>query len=226
MFVGRKTANALSSVGIKTIGQLAFADVQVLTCMFGKNGKLLADYASGNDNSPVEPKREDAKSISNGFTFRHDILDYEESKIGIDYLSEEIGMRLRSEGLVASTVAVTIKDDSLHSIQRQVPQNPPTDSTREIANTAFAILKSVWSEGKPIRMITVTVSNLSLRGSSVEQITIFDGAEENEISERSRTRESAVDSIRKRFGKDSIVNGAIIDTDLGIYNKKKSGKRK
>ena len=220
LFVGKKTALALDSIGIRTIGQLADADLQVLSCMFGKNGSLLLDYATGEENSPVVSKREDAKSISNGFTFKHDILDFEECRIGIDYLAEEIGMRLREEGVLASTVAITLKDDSLRSIQRQVPQNPPTDLAREISKTAFSILQSQWKEGKPIRMITLTATNLSRSVMSSEQLTMFDEEGIDKTREKNRLRENTVDSIRRKFGNDSIVNGAVIDTDLGLYNKK------
>lgn len=220
LFVGKKTALALDSIGIRTIGQLADADLQVLSCMFGKNGSLLLDYATGEENSPVVSKREDAKSISNGFTFKHDIIDFEECRIGIDYLAEEIGMRLREEGVLASTVAITLKDDSLRSIQRQAPQNPPTDLAREISKTAFSILQSQWKEGKPIRMITLTATNLSRSVMSSEQLTMFDEEGIDKTREKNRLRENTVDSIRRKFGNDSIVNGAVIDTDLGLYNKK------
>jgi DNA polymerase-4 len=220
LFVGKKTALALDSIGIRTIGQLADADLQVLSCMFGKNGSLLLDYATGAENSPVVSKREDAKSISNGFTFKHDILDFEECRIGIDYLAEEIGMRLREEGVLASTVAITLKDDSLRSIQRQAPQNPPTDLAREISKTAFSILQSQWKEGKPIRMITLTATNLSRSVMSSEQLTMFDEKGIDKTRDKNRLRENTVDSIRRKFGNDSIVNGAVIDTDLGLYNKK------
>ena len=223
LFVGKKTENALLSMGIRTIGALAEASPSVLNMRFGKVGEMLHNYAEGNDETPVLPVQEDAKSISNGFTFRHDLVGRNECKIGIEYLSEEIGRRLRNHGMKCGTVTLTIKDEFLHSIQRQRPQKPPTDISREISKTAYSILLDVWSEDKPIRMITVSATNLSKGGA--EQIDLFALDSEKE-REKSKKRENAVDKIRQKYGGESIINGAILDTDIGIYStkNKKAGK--
>ena len=184
---------------------------------------MLHGYASGNDETPVLPVQEDAKSISNGFTFRHDLVGRAECSIGIEYVSEEIGRRLRTHGLKCATVSLTIKDENLRSIQRQRPQKPPTDLSREIAKTAYSILVDTWDESKPIRMITISATNLS-KGYA-EQMDLF--AEDSEATrEKGKKRENAVDKIRQKYGNESIVNGAILDTDIGVYNSKnkKTGK--
>ncbi len=223
LFVGKKTENALMSMGIRTIGALAEASSSVLNMRFGKIGEMLHNYALGKDETPVLPIQEDAKSISNGFTFRHDLVGRNECRIGIEYLSEEIGRRLRNHGMKCGTVTLTIKDEFLHSIQRQRPQKPPTDISREISKTAYAILLDVWSEDKPIRMITVSATNLS-KGYA-EQIDLFSGDSEK-TREKNENREKAVDKIRQKYGTESIINGAILDSDIGIYNSKnkKTGK--
>ena len=221
LFVGKKTADTLHSLGIFTIGDLAGADDSLISSTLGKFGRMILDYARGEDASPVEKRKEDAKSVSNGFTFRHDITTYEECKVGIDYLAEEIGYRLRKNGQVCSTVSLTLKNEHLHSIQRQRPQDPPTDISREIAATAYKILLDSFTEGKSIRMITVTASNLSKRKEVAEQITFFEDEKKINKRERSEKRENALDDIRQRFGNDAIISGALIDTDLGIYGKEK-----
>ena len=217
LFVGRKTENALFSMGIKTIGDLAEASPDVLNMRFGKNGELLHKYASGNDDSPVVPVREDAKSISNGFTFRHDLVGRGECRIGIDYLAEEIGLRLRNSGLVCNTVCLTIKDEFLRSVQRQKPRKPATDLSREIAKTAYEILVDTWDETRPVRMITISVTGLER--SSLEQMDLF-ANEDDTIREKSKKRENAIDKIRQKYGNESIINGAIMNSDIGIFTLK------
>ena len=221
LFVGKKTETMLLSMGIRTIGALAETSPSLLNMRFGKIGDMLHNYASGKDDSPVLPIQEDAKSISNGFTFRHDLIGRNECKIGIDYLSEEIGRRLRNHGMKCGTVSLTIKDEFLHSIQRQRPQKPPTDLSREISKTAYSILLDVWEEDRPIRMITVSATNLT-KG-YMEQIALF-SCDNEENREKDKKRENAVDKIRQKYGNESIVNGAVLDSDIGIYdfrNKKK-----
>ena len=223
LFVGKKTETALLSMGIRTIGALAEASPAVLNMRFGKIGEMLHNYALGNDESPVLPIQDDAKSVSNGFTFRHDLVGRNECRIGIEYLSEEIGRRLRNHGMKCSTVALTIKDEFLHSIQRQRSQKPPTDISREISKTAYSILLDVWPEDKPIRMITVSATNLT-KGYA-EQIDLF-ADNSDALREKDKKRENAVDKIRQKYGNESIINGAILDTDIGIYTSKdkKAGK--
>ncbi len=217
LFVGGKTEKVLYSMGVRTIGGLATMNPATLNMRFGKFGEMIYKYANGLDDSPVNPMHEDAKSISNGFTFRHDLLSRTECRAGIDYLCEEIGSRLRNNGFKCATVSLTIKDEFLHSIQRQRPQRPPSDISREIADTAYSILLDEWDENKPIRMITVSASNL--QKDVAVQMDLF---EENKsvFREKNKKRENAVDKIRQKYGNDAILNGAIMGSDFGIYDNK------
>ncbi len=224
LFVGKKTERALITMGIRTIGELADTSCEMLSLRLGKAGEMLHKYANGLDDSPVNREHEDAKSISNGFTFRHDLVGREECRVGIEYLSEEIGRRLRENGQLCSTVALTIKDEYLRSIQRQKTKAPPTDISSEIAKAAYEILLDVWSENKPIRMITVSVSNLVKRETASEQISFFDDTGEK-AREKSKKRETAVDKIRQKFGNNAILTGAVIESDIGIYDRSRNEKQ-
>ena len=50
----------------------------------------------------------------------------------------------------------------------------------------------------------------------VSQLSLF---EENndESREKRKKSEKAVDNIRQKYGYDSIIKGAVINTDIGIY---------
>jgi len=217
LFVGNKTAEALRTIGVRTIGELARVSLDMLVTKFGKSGEMLYKYSRGLDDSPVECRNEDStKSISNGFTFRHDLYRREECRVGIDFLAEEIGTKLRAKGLKCSTVQITIKDDNLHSIQRQMPQSPPTDISAEIAETAYSLLVSTWREEKPIRMITVSATNLVKDGEGALQASFFDDLDDGERKKKQEA-EIVIDKIRQKYGKDAIIKGAVIDTDIGIY---------
>ena len=217
LFVGAKTAEQLRVMGIHTIGGLAEADPVALTVRFGKIGEQLHRYAAGLDDSPVVTEREDAKSVSSGFTFRHDLVGKEECRLGIDFLADDIGRRLRAMGMKCGTVQLTIKDEYLRSVQRQRPQNPPTDITREIADTAYRILLDEWSERKPIRMITVGATSLIRTELACEQLDIF-GEVNSENREKSKKREKVIDKIRQKHGSAAIVQGSVINSDLGLYD--------
>lgn len=225
LFVGKRTEDLLRTLGIKTIGDLAYASTELLTLKLGKAGEMLSRYARGEDNSPVEAiDRNNSKSIGNGYTFKHDLMGREECRIGINYLSEEIGTKLRIRGLKCATVQLSIKDEYLRTIQRNAPCNPPSDIAGEIAEVAFDIFCKTWNEEKPVRMITVTATNLVRADTIAEQMDFF-GDNDTENRARDEKKEIAIDEIRKRFGTDSILRASVIDTDLGIYNPKRKSKR-
>lgn len=224
LFVGKSTADALRHLGIRTIGELADANRELLTMKLGKSGAMLSAYARGEDDSPVvSSSKGDAKSIGNGFTFKHDLVGREECLTGIKYLSEEIGTKLRIRGLKCTTVQLTIKDEYLRSIQRNSTLSSPTDISGEIADAAYKILCREWKAERPIRMITVTATNLVRADTVHEQLDFFD-TEKEEKRKKSGKREIAVDEIRRKFGTDSIIRASIIENDIGIYNKKKDKK--
>jgi len=221
LFVGKRTAETLRSLGIRTIGELAEAPEALLKTRFGKAGEMLYKYSRGLDDSPVCANNEDdTKSVGNGFTFKHDLVSREDVKNGIEYLSESIARRLRAKGLRCTTVSLSIKDEMLHVIQRQRPQNPPTDISREIADTAYRIFCEEWTVGKPIRTITVTASGLTKSEYCSEQIDMF-GGEISANRERERRREETVDSIREKHGSSAIIKGSLIGNDIGVTSGKK-----
>ena len=216
LFVGKKTADELGRMGIRTIGDLAAVSEKMLVSRFGKAGEALYAYANGLDDSPVvPPSGEPQKSISNGFTFRHDLCDADECRTGIYYLSEQIGMRLRRHGQLCRTVQLSIKDSFLRVIQRQSPIDPPTDVGGEIASCAQALLAKSWQKGKPIRMLTVTVSNLILKSELSQQIDLL-SPDGDMYHKKSEKKEIAMDIIRQKYGTMAINRGSIMNTDIGI----------
>jgi DNA polymerase-4 len=221
LFVGQKTADQLKIMGIKTIGDLSRVPRDVLIARFGKYGDQLYKNANGLDDSPVIRigEGDDQKSIGLGFTFRHDLTSREECKIAINYLSDEVAVKLRNAGMVCNTVQLSIKDEFLSVIQRQRALAHPTDLAHDISDVANKILIKEWSESRPIRMLTVTAQNLTRKEHSADQIDIFAEVDDTR-REKDKKQEQAVDKIRQKFGRESITNGAILTTDIGIKDKR------
>ena len=225
LFIGAKTAAELSRMGIRTVGALAEASEELLVMRFGKAGSMMSKYARGLDDSPVARigEHEDAKSVGSGLTFRHNLTTREECRIGIDHLSEDVARRLRASGMKCGTVQLTIKDEYLRTIQRRRTVKRETDISREIADTAFEILLDEWLEGKPIRMLTVTASNLVHAVNVTDQLDMF-GSDDLVARDRNKKREETIDIIRQKFGSAAIMNGSIMSCDIGIHAPK--GKRR
>ena len=217
LFVGAQTANALLSCNIRTIGDLASASPSYLKARFGKAGEMLSVYARGEDESPVADiyERPDVKSVGNGMTFRRDLVTRDEIRLGLYSLAEDVARRLRKKGMKCATVSITVKDPALKSFTRQRAIEPPTNLSREIGEAAYALALSSVPEGKPIRMLTVTAMHLMREECAVEQISLFDSGD-GKKRERTATLENTVDTLRSRFGKDTITSGATLGNDIGI----------
>ena len=203
LFVGKSGAGLMRAHGILTIGDLAQADPQALPFL-GKTGLHLRSTARGEDLSPVLPSRyeEQSKSISHNVTFDHDLVDPAEVMAGVTLIADQVGTRLRRKKLYASVVQIQIKDTSLKVMNRQRKLDSFTASTRLIRDTAAALLRENWPAGKPIRMLSVGVSDLSVDGA--QQLSMFGDAAATEKAQR---LDDAVDTIRSKYGSDAVRFG-------------------
>lgn len=220
LFVGKRTEADLLRMGIRTVGELAAAEDDAIVRHFGKMGRMLLCYARGEDNAPVETEHEQAKSISNGFTFAHDLTKADECRRAIDLLTEEVGAKLRREGLRAHTVTLKVKDEFLKTHQKQKTMAVPTSNARDIAREAYALFREFWPQGKPVRMLTVGVSRLEENRAFGEQMSFFGDEKPAHDREKTDRRERAVDAIRARYGTASILSASVIDDDLGLFGGK------
>ena len=214
-FCGWSTAEKLAEMGIPTIGDLAEADPAMLERALGKQGPVLRAYARGEDESPVRlyDQKEKIKSVGNGTTFSRDITSEEDILTALTDLSDTVAGRLRKYQLKAFGVKVDIKDTKLKVTSHQKQLISPTNLADEIRKESLDIVKSVWPEGKPIRMLTVTAINL-VNEDEGEQLSLF--ARESMSHDKSETVERAMDEIRRKFGSGSIKFGGVIGNDIGV----------
>jgi len=196
--VGPKTAEKLAELGVRTIGDLAATSQAVLTHHFGKMGFDLLAHAQGRDDSPVTPMHI-VKSVSQEITFEKDSSVEDRLRQTLILQSEQVGYRLRCEGMCGLTVRLKIRWPDFTTLTRQVSLAAPTDQDREIAAAALALFESVWKPGQRVRLIGVGVSGLS---ACSYQLSLWDSP-----SEKDRRLVAALDQIRIRYGEKSIRRG-------------------
>ena len=219
LFVGRNTEEELKRWRIATIGQLAAAPPELLRERFGKLGDQLYAYANGLDDSPVLEigEEEDIRSVGNGITFSRDLISCEDIHTSVTALSDSVASRMRRYGLKGSTIQVTIKDTKLKVITRQKPLSKPTYLASELIRAAMELIEAFWKKGSPIRMLTITALKLVPEAFAAEQLSLF----EEDLSGREKRErlEKAVDGIREKFGRGSVLPGGVLGNDLGIDEK-------
>ena len=225
LFVGKAASARLRGMGITTIGALANADPVLLGEVLGKMGAMLHAYAAGQDDAPVRAQgdTEQVKSVGNGLTFRRDLVGSGDIRTGVGYLTEEVARRLRRQGLLCTTVQVSIKDPALKTIQRQMQLAAASDLAREISAAALALIAANWPPGKPIRALTITASGLTDQPPA-RQTSLFDDPAAPEKRAQQKSLETTLDNLRGRFGKGAVAAARVLGSDLGLVeNKAKPG---
>lgn len=212
MGVGRATGQALKGYGIHTIGQLACAHPPMIQSRLGKNGLRLIETANGRDTDPVIPDYDAAplKSISHGTTTARDLYTPSEVKTVMLALCEEIGHKLLSLKKKACTVSIHLRDCSLCTRQYQCRLQIPTDSYSEIALRAFYLMKEKHILSKPLRSVTVGVTDL-ISADSPCQMSFFTDITNTAKRE---TIDRVMDGINDRYGNGMIRYGVLFKNPL------------
>lgn len=160
--VGPKTAERLSRYGIHTIGELAMLDLAALCRVVGQAaGAQLYALAAGRDERPVVADRA-VKSIGHEETFATDRYDAAVLQRELVRLSDSVGSRLRSAGMVGRTVTLKVRFGDFSTITRSHSLPGPLLSASEIAQVSGSLLRAV-DVSPGVRLIGVSVSSLEPR---------------------------------------------------------------
>ena len=205
LYVGKKTAKRLESVGIFTIGDIARTSSEYLTRMLGKMGSVLYNYANGLDDSPVDETSYMAanKSVGSHVTTAKDLKSNEEVRELLLEIAGGVAVRLRRHGEKCRTVHVIMKNTELSVITRQGQLSNPSNIASVIAQKAYEIFLKNWEWTKNIRMLGISVSDLQ-EGEVAAQLSLFDDSGKSEKQEQI---EDSIDKIRGKYGKDIIKRG-------------------
>ncbi len=200
--VGGAVAKALEKRGVTTVGQLAATPPEYLHHWLGKTGITLWEYANGMEGVPVIPRIAAAplQSISHGMTPRRDLKDKEEAVAFIRELSQEVGQRLRENGMTATGVRVSVKDTALVSRDFQTTLCAPTAHTETIAKAAIRLFLENYRWVLPVRAISVGTFKLTESTASV-QLGLWS---DTEAEEREASLDGVMDALRTRYGTHSI----------------------
>lgn len=197
--VGKKAADKLAALGIRTIGQIAMMNHKDLDKCFGtKTAYQLIALANGQDDRPVECDNS-RQSIGNEITFDKDICQQVEIFGQFLALAEKVGFRLRQTQVKARTITVKIRTASFHTITRSKTLLEDTDFDKVLYETALDLYRqSAPSEG--IRLLGITASKLSF--TQQETLFVFD--------EKQKKLYQTMDALKNRFGETIITKAQLI----------------
>jgi DNA polymerase-4 len=197
--VGKVAEARLGKLGMSTIGDLQRLDEAAAAARLGDDGPRLWRLAHGVDERKVTVGR-DAKSLSAETTFETDVGDRAELERVLLVLSEKLARRLKGAGLSAGGVTLKLRTPDFRLRTRTRSGLPPTQLAMRLFQAGRALL-SQQPQSDVYRLIGIGAADLQ----PGEEADRFDLAEGDRA--REKARESAIDSLREKFGAGAIQRG-------------------
>ncbi len=200
--IGRETLKRLEPAGIRTVRDLREAPDSVLEPVFGRYTRRTRERASGMDDRPVTPSREE-KSISAEQTYDQDLATRPQLERALLRLTERTARRLRKAGLAAGTVQIKIRQSDFRTYTRQRRIRPAVNGTDSMFAIARDLLRT-WLNRNPgarIRLLGVGGSDLVPAG----QPDLF------AAGDATSAIDDTIDRIRDRFGTDVLGRARTLD---------------
>lgn len=204
--IGPKTSARLAELGIHTIGDITRWPAEERRKQLGKFGDYLAKSALGIDDSPISTSHE-LKSVSNETTFARDVSDVQVLYETLHQLSESVGRRLRKHDLSGNTIKLKLRWSNFTTLTRQQTLPKPTNDDREIYAAVKELFNKTWQKGKPVRLLGVGVTGFFNQAS---QLSLWDLPDK-----KGSQLLSAVDDLRERYGRNSIMRGSDLKYSKG-----------
>jgi len=201
--IGKQTLPKIQKLGILTIGQLRKADPVLLSQVFGKRTGHFQALARGEDERDVIASRPD-KSLSREVTFDQDITRPRELMAELQRQADSVTRRLRSQGLLARTIQIKIRDHRFRTVTRSRSLVAPTASSQLVFKQARALLQT-WLQdhiNTPVRLLGVGLSGLEDPG---EQGNEYDSVTQKAL-------DKTLDEIQRRYGEDKAMHALTLKT--------------
>lgn len=213
---GKSSAQRLCAMGVHTIGDLANARVDDIIRILGdKQGRHLHEYANGYDDSPVVSEREEAKGYSAETTVDDDITEYSRIERILLAQADVVSARIRAEGAKCDCVAIKYRTNDFKNRSHQKKLSESTDVTSVIYKIACELIHESW-KGEPIRLIGLSLTGIDRDG--YEQMSLI----VDDKKEKMKKLDSAMDSIRNKFGNESVKRASTMDVDRRINRRYKA----
>jgi len=155
--IGDRTAVRLEQLGVRTVRELAVADLALLRATFGPAiGGHLKVLGLGGGDEPIVDEPWVARSRSHEETFEHDVTSLEDVESHVVRMAKRVTNDVVAEGRVVTHVAVKLRSSTFYTRTKIGKLPAPTTSPDEVAAHARVVLAR-FQLGRPLRLIGVRV---------------------------------------------------------------------
>lgn len=207
--VGAVTAEKLHRYGIRTVGQLAELEAATAERMLGKaTGAHVHALARLRDPRPVDTTRRRG-SIGSQRALGTRPRSAEELDLILTQIIDRLGRRLRDGDRVCRTVVLRLRFGDFTKATRSRSLRAPTDRTAVLLTLARALLAAAQPEitARGITLLGISLSQLDRAGNVAPELPI-DWGDDARL-------DTVLDTLRGRFGADSVSRAAQLGRDQG-----------
>src|SRR3984893_18378568 len=162
--VGPVTKSRLAEVGVRTIGQLAKTAKRSLEGLLGHApGEKLTALSWNRDPRQIKTQHR-ARSAGAQSALGRKTAERRVFQPTLRHLADRIGARLRAKSLCGRTITVRVRFANLRAVTRSVTLATPTSATRNLAEIAEALVRTVLAQypnESKISLLGIRVSHLT-----------------------------------------------------------------
>ena len=165
--VGPKTAAKMARLGVHTGADLRAQSLAFLQHNFGSSGDYYYHLARGICHRQVKPNRP-YKSIGAEDTFLEDLTDPDALIAELDRISRTVWRRISEKEIRGRTVTLKVKFRDFQIVTRAKSLDRNVADRAEFLALGVALLRTLLPVAKGIRLLGLTLSNLTEGGSRAE----------------------------------------------------------
>jgi DNA polymerase-4 len=160
--IGKITAQKMRSMGISNGKELKAQERHFLVRHFGKSGMYFYDAVRGIDNRQVEANRE-RKSVGVERTFPVDLQTKDEILSALNNIEQELILHLKEGNYKGKTLILKMKFHDFKQVTHGVTFSHAISviNTEQLHNASRQLLSEMHIEQKKIRLLGLTLTNLT-----------------------------------------------------------------
>jgi DNA polymerase-4 len=158
--IGPKTAEKMARLGIVTGADLRAQSLAFLTHNFGSAGDYYYNLARGICHRQVKPDRP-YKSIGAEDTFAEDLIEEADLVAELEKLSHTVWRRIAEKEIAGRTVTLKVKYRDFQILTRAKSLDRAVAGREEFLDIGCALLRTLLPLAKSVRLLGLTLSNLS-----------------------------------------------------------------
>ncbi|MFO7589396.1 MAG: DNA polymerase IV [Acidimicrobiia bacterium] len=208
--VGKVTAGKLHARGLRTVGQVARLDEELLVVLLGRAaGRHLHALAHNRDPRRVRTGRR-RSSIGSQRALGRRPRSHEEIDATLVAIIDRVTRRLRRGRRLCRTVTLRLRFDDFTRATRSLTMPRATDRTADVLAAGRALLAGARPLIETRGITLLGLSLTSLEGSERVQLSLsFD---ESPLS----ALDVALDEVRERYGAEAVTRAVLVGRDPGV----------